>query len=503
MCEAGPVKKTGLLAASLALITAVGLAACTSSSSAPTASQSDSESGVENGSSNRYPCLVENGECLPYLELPEPHGLLTIDVDTFDEALPEKKGDGALPVDLTITSTSVSATQPGTIKVQGSSTASWPKKNWTIKLFADEDREQSLLLKIGDSIPSDKWIAKAEWIDPSQMRNHASYQLWGDMVTSRTSDAGQLGHAGSAGETASLQDGPQASGVNEVSHSPDLFREGAVGYPLTFMASVNVDGDHYGLSTLTLGHDPRNFNIDPSNPKNYYMEFDARYGAFPEKSWEKLGPRHVTGHMDNYLSEDGEVSSEDIAILESLADLFNGSQEDFEKGFDEHLNKTNMIDMLLYLEALGDWDGVAQDVQFVSYDGEKWFLLPWDKDTTFGMFWDGTGVIDDHKEDLLLSYDTENPTQKPWFKTYRAFTPEVEERYAQLRDNGVFTAERIQGYVDDAYGRIPDEVWEAEEEKWGPLGRVSMEDASAEKMVAWFEGRLPVMDKQFNYSPGR
>ncbi len=79
-----------------------------------------------------------------------------------------------------------------------------------------------------------------------------------------------------------------------------------------------------------------------------------------------------------------------------------------------------MIDMLLFIEVLSDWDGVAQDLEIVSYDLEKWYFLPWDKDATFGMSWDGSGLISGISERTLIDYRAENPAQKPWLKTYKA-----------------------------------------------------------------------------------
>ena len=415
--------------------------------------------------------------------LPAPKGLLTIEIGTGGRPLPTSKDEGALPVRLTFHSDDAVLRAPGTIKVQGSSTAGWPKKNWSLKLYTNAERDVELPLQIGDSVPSDSWVAKAEWIDPSQLRNHIAYNLWGDMARARSTSP----------------EADSSSPSFEVNHSDGPHYDGATGYPKTFLAQVLVNGEHYGISTLTLGRDPANFNIDANNPKHSYLEFDARGGSDPEKDWSKFSTWSTDTHLESYLSEDGSLNADEARSLNYLGALLNGSQENFEEMFDHYLDLDNAVDMLLYLEVLHDWDAVAQDVQLVSYDSQHWYFLPWDKDTTFGMSWDGSGIMKGSEEQLLINYETENPTQKPWYKTYVAFQPQVEARYAELRDAGVFTTENIQSYVDDANKRIPRSVWKAERDTWDEVGRPSVDEADGQQLVEWFDARLTVLDDHFNY----
>ena len=225
----------------------------------------------------------------------------------------------------------------GTIQVQGSSTERWPKKNWTLKWYSDKQRTRPILVQVGSSVPTDSWIAKAEWIDPTQSRNLLSFGLWEEMEASRNSGS-------------------------EVSHSTTANNPGALGFPQTNISRVTMDGKHYGISTLTLGHDPDNLNIDPYNTSNVYMEFDARGGYTLEKTWTKLGSDGIGTWIDNYLSSTNLFTDDQKSAIDELSSVINGGQEDFEAQFDKHFDKGNMIDMLLMIEVLYDWDGRAQDL---------------------------------------------------------------------------------------------------------------------------------------------
>lgn len=408
--------------------------------------------------------------------LPEPTVAVSIAIDTLGQPLPSTKGEGALPVEIVLGADGVAERVYATIKVQGSSTAKWPKKNWNLRFFADEARTIKRPLKVGDSVASTTWIAKAEWIDPSQMRNPLSYRLWEDMTVSRDTF-------------------PQ----REVDQS-NYQVEGAIGYPNTYIGQVTANGEHYGIATLTMGRDPQNYNIEPGNPDHSFFEFDGRGGQPPVKDWVKYASWGVNLHFESYLTSDGTLTAAELERIDELGQILNGPIEDFADQFDTHLDKNNMIDMLLFIEMIDDWDGVAQDLHMVSYDGTKWFMLPWDKDTTFGLAATKEGVLEGSEYRIVIDKEEEQASQKPWFKTYHTFLPDVEARYAYLRDSGVFSIENVQNHLSDLRSRIPEESWAAERSKWDPLGRTSAEEAGATQLLSWFEIRLQTLDAHFNYN---
>lgn len=274
-------------------------------------------------------------ENLPIV-FPEPEDIVRINIET-NEALPGSKEEGPLNTRLRITVNDETFETYGTIAVQGSSTAQRPKKNWSLKFYSDQNRTQPLKMKIGDSIVSDQWITKAEWIDPSMLRNAVAYRLWESMTQSRITD-------------------PQY----EVHHVPlDERIEGAQGFPKSYAALVTVNEEHYGLAILMLGHDPNNFNLDQENPLHAYIEFDARHGYTDVKTWEKFKSEGIGEWIDGYWPKNEDFSEALIDSIDRLGQTINGSPEVFKAHFDDQLDKTNIIDMLLFIEAIHDWDSVA------------------------------------------------------------------------------------------------------------------------------------------------
>lgn len=232
---------------------------------------------------------------------PKPDGPVEIRIDTLGQPLPASKDDGVLPVMLSFATGGAVLNTYGEIKVQGTSTARWPKKNWALSFYADEDRSQSLQLKIGDSIASGKWIAKAEWIDPTILRNGLAYRLWETMVQSRKTF-------------------PQYEVDNarvEIDDMATGFLAGAQGFPKSHPALILVNGEHYGVSMLLLGHDPQNYNIDAANPKHIYMGFDARGGYTAVKTWKKFSAEGIGEWIEGYSPNHEDFSEEQRQAIDT------------------------------------------------------------------------------------------------------------------------------------------------------------------------------------------
>lgn len=414
------------------------------------------------------------------LRISEPEELITIKVDTKGKDLPDSKDEGELPVVVRFESGKEKFKTDATIKVQGTSTSRWPKKNWRFNFYKNKNLENKVKLQIGDSVVSDKWIAKAEWVDPSMLRNAVSYQLWDSMVQSRNIEPKLEVEYGNLDKEINLQ-------------------ERAQGFPKTYPAKVILNGEHYGIAILMLGHEPENFNIDKNNPKHMYMEFDARFGEPKEPTWKKFKADGIGEWINGYYPKNENFSSEQISAIERLGEFINSDLDTFKNKFDNHLDKTNMIDMLLFLEMIYDHDAVSQDIEIVTYDLEKWYFLPWDKDTTFGMDWSGKGIREESYSELLFDYELEKGPYIPWFKTYQSFKDEVENRYYELRYEGIFSVENIITLVKNIEDKIDDQLWTMEKQRWEKEKRPSVNEATSEQLINWFENRLELLDSHFNY----
>lgn len=409
-----------------------------------------------------------------YIHIKDVNNLIEMDFILPKDEIPECKEDGEANVEVRLLVGDEEELLYGTIKVQGTSTAKYPKKNWSFKLYKDLEKTDEVYLKIGESIVSNKWILKADWKDPTQLRNYISYNLWGSMVDTRE---------------------------NEVLSS-SIGIEGAQGYPYTHPSRVLINGKHYGIYVIVLGHDPNNFNIDKDNNKHMYFEFDARYshkGSTSYRTWKKFKSSSIGYWIDGYYPKDEDITKKQKAAIDRLGKFINGSDKVFKNDFDKYFDKLNIIDMFLYQEVIYDWDGYAADLEMITYDLEKWYILPWDKDNTFGLYQFFSGIQKGSEEKLVMNYKKSDEKFIPWYKTYKLFTDEVEDRYAELRDKDVFSVSNIENIIDNMYPLITKKMWREEKLKWLGKKRPTMGQTSDKQIMEWFEKRLVFLDKHFNY----
>ena len=420
------------------------------------------------------------------LFFPKPSSIIVENFNTLGQTLPTAKSQGKLLVLVEINISGAVLKSFGTIAVQGSSTAAWPKKNWSIDFYEDYARTQQLYLKIGDLVESNKWVLKVDWVDPSLLRNNISFRLWEKMTLSRKTF-------------------PQYEVDNAWYGKNNMFegkQGGGIGFPMPYPTQIQMDGEHYGLSMLLQGHEERNFNIDKNNPEHLYMEFDAR-GAYlgfeATRNWEKFISEGIGKWINGYHPKNNDFTQDMKNSIDELGGLINGSLEDFVENFDLHLDRTNIIDYLLFAEMIYDYDALGQDLEIVTYDLEKWYFLPWDKDTTFGMSWDEAGIRKNTERRKVIDYDNENQGSKLWFKAYHAFKDEVEARYAELRDKNIFTIHSLYEIIGNINKLIPTELWEAEQARWEDDGRPSLDETGPSQILEWFGIRLEMLDVHFNY----
>lgn len=432
-------------------------------------------------------------------DFPEPRRIVSLTIDTLQADLPSGKEDGMIDTWMTLEIDGIVLETYGEIGVQGSSTAQWPKKNWNLRFFADEDRTQELAIRVGNSIKSTKWVGKAEWVDPTLLRNATSFRLWDAMVKSRSAKP--------------FYEVDNAWRLDQFGPDHD-FREPVYGrgYPDNYPMRIEINGEFYGLSILLLGHDQENLNIDIHDSRNVYLEFDAEDSELDEngntlwtKSWEKFRTTEPDGTdslgkwIDLRYPKNKDITDEQEAAINDLGQFINGGLKEFQNDYDYFFDKTNVIDMMLFMEAIYDWDSTSHNIEMVTYDLKKWYFVPWDKDMTFGMSFEP--AISKKASEKLFSYTEELSSQTPWYKTYQSFGNEVEARYADLRDRGVFSVENLTTIMNGVDKQFSAEDRAAEAAKWGPLGRASINDIPREQMVSWFAERLQMLDRHFGYPP--
>lgn len=303
------------------------------------------------------------------------------------------------------------------IKIQGTSSIFYEKKNYTLKFYADEDHEEKLKIDAGWG-PQYKYCMKANWIDRTQARNVVSARLVSQMQA-------QYGL---------LTDAP---------------RNGAVdGFPV----EIYDRGNFLGLYTFNIPKDEWQFHMDGDNPDHIVIG-----GGL----WE---PANYFLGMPDFTTWEVEVGEESDATMEKMNRLFdfvlNSSDEEFKENFEQYLDLDSALNYYVFADVAYLRDNIGKNMLIATYDGLKWYLSLYDLDSSWGTFTDGKSEYP-YREGLM-----EISRNNLFARMEKAFPQELAQRYFELRGT-VLSNEHIMAEFEAFRQEIPKLSFAKEIIRWG------------------------------------
>ncbi|MFP1534485.1 CotH kinase family protein [Klebsiella quasipneumoniae] len=400
---------------------------------------------------------------------PSPARIVRIDI-TSPRGVPASKADGAYQGRCKVDIDGVSLTTFSTIAVQGSSSAGYPKKNLTIAFYSDESYSDELELKIGDGLAFSEWVYKANYIDSTHSRNLIGYTLWTQMQNTRdTWPRREVDHY-YVGKT----------GLAAVD-------TGATGIPKGYPCIVYINSEFYGIGGLMIGKKKANYNIAKNVPEQIYLEFqncDIRTINISNPDiCEVTAPSNVTATVNGYLD-----------VWRTFAQL---PQSEFSAALPEHMDKMNASDYYILMMFLCAVDCFNKNMLFMTWDAQKWFCMPYDLDTTFGLNASGRAIAYGPTLNPITQGFTLPGNKEFWAKVYTAIGSDINARYAQLRNSGVLSVGNVSRIMTDLQSKYTIDMFEREFTKW--TGLPSKDITSNDQLLSWLTQRMVWLDQYFSY----
>ena len=411
------------------------------------------------GSPLRYPGIYAFGE---------PRGLVRIDLTSPSGAPTSKdvqiQGAARFDIDGEVFSAYC------LLSVQGATSAAYPKKNMSIELYPDATYAETISLKIGEVLPHDEWVFKANWIDSTHVRNTLCYNLWDKVVETRRGwpkreiDNTYVGKLGAA-----------------------AVDTGATGHPRGYACILYLNGDFYGIGDLMIGKKRKNYNIAKNEATQILIGFDGAVNipALPDDgTWELKAPSKSHDETD--------------AALDAWRAFASSSQADFTANAGTHLDATNIIDFYVFMCVICAPDCTQKNTQFLTWDGVKWFFMPYDLDTVFGLRWDGKEIAYAPTLNLFDNGLVMGVNRTFWNKVRTTWLTEMNARYAELRDAGVFSVDTVYTLARDLMSRYSEEMFAAEYALWPTVPSLTV--TSLDQILTWLDARLAYLDTFFSYN---
>lgn len=405
------------------------------------------------------------------------------------------------------------------LNAQGNSSMGFIKKNAAIDICNDEwIGDDTAKVKFGNWIPQDSFHLKAYYTDFFRGVSAVSYKLYeqmvkvhGDMYDKPWKKA--LLDINSIGVTTKSIGNPLVGSL-------DLqIDTGALCHPDGFPIALYLNDEFYGLFAWLIKKHRDNYHLDKNtaehihldgtienriiwngtilwgtgdngfeirNPKGLYAIGGNKYDA-DIKQEEIAGKEEVDNWIENGQLPDGTVITAKIKkalqitakVKEYIQDFAgsintikqaaaiyessNKSEEDlktFKEVFEKYYDPDNIMDYVIFSDLTGNTDGFGKNWQWITYDGIKWWVCPYDCDATLGGSPTGVRTIAPLTEHLY------NTTDRPNYYVVKYYAEEIKGRYKLFADKGIASADNIISLLKDWTMRIGAKFFNEEYKKW-------------------------------------
>lgn len=313
------------------------------------------------------------------------------------------------------------------IKLQGTSSMAHPKKNFTIKLYKDENRSIELKKEFKNWGYHNDFVLKADYIDILHARNVVCAKLWSKVVESRP-DYDTL--------------------PEELKASPN---NGAIdGFPV----KVYVHGRYEGLYNWTIPKCAWQFGMDERNENHVVLSSEFNDNRDEAVAINPCNFNILWGGNDKYF--DIEVGKLTDNVIDSVNNIINSLLNEDKESLEEFLDIQSAIDYYIFQNVILGIDGLAKNMLISTYDMKKWHLNAYDMDSTLDLHWEG----------YLLNNPYADIDSEPFLNAYsklldfilNEYKDEYKTRYIELRqsvlsDTSIINEfeEYVRLYGDDLY----------------------------------------------------
>ena len=293
-----------------------------------------------------------------------------------------------------------------TIKCQGTSSMNYPKKNYTIKIFDDEEKENKLKKDFKGWGEQNKFCLKANYIDHSHARNICCAKLWGQIVKTRND----------------FDDLP-----SELTSSPNM---GAIdGFPF----KLYYNNSYEGIYTWNIPKDAWMTNMDDKLDTHCILcgeEYVS--GCFREVNANKWSDE-IHENMPNAIATSFNAFQNFV---------LNSTDDDFINNLSDYANINSLIDYYIFNYAICGLDSMGKNQLFLTYDGVTWIASAYDMDSTMGLYWNGKSFVSsnykmqkDYESGVHTSSSYNGEGNLLYVRLEALFKDEIRARYSELRND--------------------------------------------------------------------
>lgn len=329
-----------------------------------------------------------------------------------------------------------------TCKWQGSSSLSWPKKNYTIKF------DNAFEAKEGWGAQT-KYCFKANFIDHSHCRNVVSCKLWGEIVKSRT---------GAPAELKSLPNGGAIDG---------------------FPCVIVLNDEFHGLYTWNIPKDGWMFGA----PKAILCA-DAHTDATKFKALATLNGDFELEYVEDENDSDWVLTSINTAIQAVL----DSDGSNLDTTVNQYVDIASAIDYYIHTVDEAAADATDKNYILVTFDKVKWYFSAYDRDTVYGLDWDGKKF---YAPNVGTTYQDYANIHRLMGLIYEHKAADLKSRAVALHKGAKSEANVANVFTNFASG-IPSQILDEDARKWPTIPATTT--SNIWQILNWYRLRRAYLD---------
>lgn len=293
-----------------------------------------------------------------------------------------------------------------------------------------------------------KYCFKANAIDHSHARNVCSCKLWGQIVKSRADVPTELS---------------------------SLVNGGAIdGFPIIIV----LNGNFYALGTFNIPKDGWMFG----SPKAILCA-DDHTDATKFKALATLDGDFELEYVEDENNADWVLTSINTAIQA----VMNSDGSDLDT-VGQYIDIPSAIDYYIHAVYEQATDGTDKNYILVTFDGVKWYFSAYDRDTTYGIWWNGKLFVTPASNITYANYASNHGLMNLIYTHKKA---ELKARSVELR-NSVLSEANVTTVFTNFTAGIPAELFAQNCRRWPLLRSTSVSNVN--QILNWYRLRRAYID---------
>lgn len=345
-------------------------------------------------------------------------------------------------------------TGTASVKWQGSSSLTYPKKNFTVKF------DQAFEAVEGWGAQK-KYCMKANYVDFSHSRNIVAAKLWGQIVASRNPTNEALAACPNYG---AIDGFPIIIAINDEFAGVYTFNIPKDGWMLNMGSGTNE-----AILCADLNSDADNFKAEAVVGGNY-TDFELEYVSDENNTdWVQTSLNNL---INACIASDGTDLDTTIAAM---------------------LDWDSAIDYTIFCALIDHRDGVGKNYLLHTWDGVKWYFDAYDMDSIFGNKFDGKSFFAAQSGGTTFGFLKGRHRVAELIMTYKL--DELKERYKELRA-GVLSEDNVATMFINFAGQIPIAALNEDNLIWPTVPSTNVNNVH--QIIDWYRLRVQKIDAEID-----